>query len=311
MTTGKTLIRKAVIGALGTLAAAAFTAGTRCLADALRHPRNGPGPDCGAETDGGFRCRLEKRFEAFTEGYDLSDERISGKKEHTIRVAENALEIAGRLGLDARGTDIAFAAAVLHDLGRFEQAARYGTFLDREMDHAAFGADYLFREGHISSFITPEDGFSDEDLAVIEKAVRLHNLHVLPDGLTGRERCFCTLLRDADKIDIFRFCALQSFEICHEYSREAVSASRPTAEVIDSFREKRTVYFPKRQTPADIFLSHIALCFGVELPCSREILSSRGDIWKMADITFDDPCVQSLYAWMLESVKEYLHSGEA
>ena len=36
---------------------------------------------------------------------------------------------------------------MLHDIGRFEQIKRYGTFNDsKSVDHGEFGADLLFKE---------------------------------------------------------------------------------------------------------------------------------------------------------------------
>ena len=49
---------------------------------------------------------------------------------------------------------------MLHDIGRFEQIRRFGTFNDAQsVDHAEFGADLLFKEGLIRKFA---EGYYEE-----------------------------------------------------------------------------------------------------------------------------------------------------
>ena len=49
---------------------------------------------------------------------------------------------------------------MLHDIGRFEQIRRFGTFNDvQSVDHAEFGADLLFKEGLIRKFA---EGYYEE-----------------------------------------------------------------------------------------------------------------------------------------------------
>ena len=43
-----------------------------------------------------------------------------------------------------------YVLGLLHDIGRFEQARRFHTFIDyKSMDHARYGVWYLFEQGHI------------------------------------------------------------------------------------------------------------------------------------------------------------------
>ena len=91
---------------------------------------------------------------------------------------------------------------LLHDIGRFEQARRFHTFIDyKSMDHARYGVWYLFEQGHIRDFLPDPEPERDR---ILELAILWHNAYAVPAGVIGKARDFALLLRDADKIDLFR-----------------------------------------------------------------------------------------------------------
>ena len=83
------------------------------------------------------REKIKQTFASYTEKYDPDDPKIKLKINHTYRVADLSERIAATVpGSDA---DLTWLAGMLHDIGRFEQVRRYGTFLDgKSVDHAAF-----------------------------------------------------------------------------------------------------------------------------------------------------------------------------
>ena len=88
--------------------------------------------------------------------------------------------------------------ALFHDIGRFEQYARYNTFLDsRSLNHAEFGVKILREKGVLNSL----DASSRE---LILKAISNHNRATLPRHEDKACLFFSRLLRDADKLDIWR-----------------------------------------------------------------------------------------------------------
>ena len=142
-------------------------------------------------------------FRFYTAGYDPENTMIRLKIEHTFRVADLCGRIAGSLGMAGGPLDLAWFQGLLHDIGRFEQVRRYGTFFDaKSVDHAEFGADLLFREGLIERF--PAEGLPEGWQELSETAIRLHNKLTLPENLDPQTRVFAEILRDADKVDIFR-----------------------------------------------------------------------------------------------------------
>ena len=120
------------------------------------------------------------------------------KQEHTERVCAEIRGIGEVLELDTRRLYLADVIARLHDVGRFEQYARYRTFSDRDsVNHAELGISVLERERVLERFDAPA-----RDLILC--AVRYHNRAALPGDETADCLFFSRLLRDADKLDIWR-----------------------------------------------------------------------------------------------------------
>ena len=123
---------------------------------------------------------------------------INIKKEHTIRVCSEIIDIAQSLGLNREELRLAKAIALLHDVGRFEQYDRYGTFSDLNSEnHAVLGIKIL-NENNILK------GIDQSTQELILCAIFHHNRIELPKRTTEACLFFTKLLRDADKLDIWR-----------------------------------------------------------------------------------------------------------
>ena len=120
------------------------------------------------------------------------------KEEHTKRVCGEIVSIGEQLGLPDHELRLAEVTALLHDIGRFEQYARYRTFADqRSEDHAELGVKILKQLG-----VLDRCEKSTQDL--ILRTIRYHNRATLPREETEACLFFTKLLRDADKLDIWR-----------------------------------------------------------------------------------------------------------
>jgi HD superfamily phosphohydrolase YqeK len=120
------------------------------------------------------------------------------KADHTRRVCEEILHIGRQLGLDQGALRLAELTALLHDVARFEQYARYQTYSDsRSFDHGQAGAAIIGEHGLL-------DPLDPEVREVVLAAVQNHNRGAVPVGRSAAEAFFSRLLRDADKLDIWR-----------------------------------------------------------------------------------------------------------
>lgn len=133
------------------------------------------------------------------------------KVEHTFRVMEHARRITETLYRDSGVPDerkkdgeacrAAVLAALYHDCGRFPQFARFRTFLDAKSVNHALLSFQVMRDRHFLQ----EENAAVRGLA--QCAVLLHNRYALPPLLEKRARFVTDIVRDSDKLDIFRIMA--------------------------------------------------------------------------------------------------------
>lgn len=123
---------------------------------------------------------------------------LNVKKEHTMRVCDNIVMIGGKLGMSKPDLIIAETTALFHDLGRFKQFKKYGTFNDMiSENHARLGLREMVAHKVLSICLKAEK-------ELIIKAVNYHNSLKLPSGENERTLHFIRLIRDADKLDIWK-----------------------------------------------------------------------------------------------------------
>ena len=240
------------------------------------------------------RYKIKSAFRAYTERYDIKNEKIRLKVVHTEKVAAIAEKIAASLWESQKDIDLAWAAGMLHDIGRFEQVKRYGTFKDADsVDHAKFGADLLFCEGLIDEF--GADVMEKEEFWILETAIRQHNRYRVDPELDERTRMFCDILRDADKIDIIRVNIDSTPEAIYGVTGTELRCSSITPEVMDSFRKEICVSRDIRKTPADFLLGHISFVFELVYPESVKILRQQGYIDELLGFRSKNPQTARLF----------------
>jgi len=145
---------------------------------------------------------LKAWFKQYVDGLECTNEdqkrNLSIKTAHTYRVTEEILSISQRLKLDDDASNLASAIAIFHDAGRFEQYLRYNTFSDiRSEDHAELGIRIL-NEHHVL------DNIDAEEAGIITCAIKYHNRPSLPEDDSENCMFYSRLIRDADKLDIWK-----------------------------------------------------------------------------------------------------------
>lgn len=230
------------------------------------------------------REKAIRDFDAYVSRYHAEDPMIRLKIQHTYRVADIAEEIADSLHLPQKETDLAWFLGLLHDIGRFEQIRRYRTFVDsKSVDHAEFGADLLFDQGLIETFCP--DGLPRDWRRISEEAIRAHNKLVLPEGMDERTEFFSHILRDADKVDIFRV-IMETPSVEHSVSQGTRKAEEGASEqIMESVMTHRCVPRDIRRSDFDVRVSHCCMAFELVYPRSREIALRQGYLQKMLSET--------------------------
>ena len=139
---------------------------------------------------------LTRLYDAYVDTYREVDGELPVmmrlKRVHTGFVVKNAEAIADGEGFTDEEREVALAAALLHDTGRYEQLKRYNTFRDSDsVDHAVFSHDIVVEKGWCRS-------------PAVLKAVLYHNRRDLPEDMDPLTEVAAHTVRDADKLDIFR-----------------------------------------------------------------------------------------------------------
>ena len=146
---------------------------------------------------------FRKWFAGYVTGFrtgDLArDKTIALKAAHTRRVCREIMMIAKSLDLTGDDLLLAETVALFHDVGRFRQYRDYNTFNDAESrDHAELGLEELAAHNVLSRC-------SSREGELIRRTIGCHNVRTLRlEKRDEQVRFLAQLLRDADKLDIWR-----------------------------------------------------------------------------------------------------------
>lgn len=223
-------------------------------------------------------ARLKRWFEEYADTFHTEDpehaRNIDLKIEHTRRVCTEILDIGRSLHLDNKDLRLAEVMALFHDVGRFEQYAHYGTFDDlKSEDHAKLGVKVLNNSAVL-------EGIHRNTRQLILRVIGYHNGRTLPEHETKACLFFTKLLRDADKLDIFR--------VVTDYYRKkdgtrngSIELDLPDApevseEVCADLAAGRIVKTASLRTLNDFKLLQMAWIYDVNFPRTFQLIRDRG-----------------------------------
>ena len=224
-------------------------------------------------------------FDSYVEPFLATDaegiKNIQLKILHTKKVCAAMAMLATSEKLSENESLIASTVALLHDLGRFEQYRRWRTFLDGESDNHARMAIDLIRDKHIL------DSFDPAEQLLISEAVRFHNMLAPPVKILSSTRLFINLIRDADKLDIWRvFVELLAQPL--EERASAATLGMPDAPdmvsdlCIAALNSGSIVPLNTITCFNDFKLLQISWIYDLNFATSRRILAERGYIQTLA-----------------------------
>ena len=222
----------------------------------------------------GLRHWFEDYVIQFSSDEPMVQASMDLKVDHTRKVCDAIVDIGKSLNLSRKDLCIAEACALLHDIGRFEQFRRYRTFSDaRSEDHAALGVKVL-KETRVMDRLAPATADT------VLWAVGYHNRASLPDGEDGPRLFFLKLLRDADKIDIWR--------VVTDYYQQTGDSRNKTIEldladtdlisdpVYGALKNGKIASIADLRTLNDFKLLQIGLIYDINFPRTFQIVQEKG-----------------------------------
>ncbi len=229
-----------------------------------------------------FRVWFDDYVADFYGDDEFINANIKLKEEHSRRTCEEMLYLAGELGLAGNQKRIAEVIALLHDIGRFEQFVKYGTYNDpRSVNHCLLGIEVLRKTKALGAV-------ESEEKELVEKAIEYHGLKELPDGLDGECLLFSKLIRDADKLDIFYVVTeyyKQYRDNPEEFMLEVELPDEPgySAEVIEEILRERRIDYSGLQTLNDMKLCQLAWVYDVNFVSTLKRIKQRKFLEKIFD----------------------------
>jgi len=224
------------------------------------------------------------------------------KIDHTYRVRAIMERLAASLDLCPEERTLASAIAICHDVGRFPQYRQYGTFNDAtSTNHAALAVQTLNAEGIL-------DGLTDKRRSMLLQAVALHNVFILPGDLDPVVRRFAMLIRDADKLDIWRvmieYCTSPPEERASAVIWELPDTGVCTIPALEEVMAGRMLNRSFLKTADDFKLLQLSWVFDLNFDESFNILAERGYITTLASLLPPQPGCREAVA----AVHDYVRS---
>ncbi|MFO7535332.1 MAG: HD domain-containing protein [Kiritimatiellia bacterium] len=211
---------------------------------------------------------------------------LQSKTKHSWRVSAYARDIALDIGCSPAGVLHAQTAGLLHDVGRFSQFQEFGTFHDpKSIDHGERGFTVLSADADFARLPVPK---RDELLA----SVRYHNRRFLPQ-MPDEERRLTEIVRDADKLDIFKV-ILDSLKEAESQNKDSVFLNMapdgpPNLAILECLRQGRAASYEDIRNRTDFGLQLLSWVFDLtfDLTCRR--LVEQGLVEQLIARLPDDP----------------------
>lgn len=232
--------------------------------------------------------RFKRWFDEYTNRFLDDDAYVNAnlqlKQAHTRRTCQESVFLAGELALDDNQTRIAELIALFHDVGRFPQFTQYRTYNDpRSVDHCRLGVEVLQQEGIL-------DMLPAEERRWVETAVEHHGRKSLPADLKGQTLLFAKLIRDADKLDIFRV-VVDGYKRYREDPEafmleiELPDVPEHSPDVLEAVLNGQLIDYTKLRTLTDMKLCQLSWVYDLNFGASLRRIQERG-------------CLQDLFSFL-------------
>ncbi len=235
----------------------------------------------------------------FERAYDKEiRESLELKADHILMVEENIMRLADALSLEEEKRNMARAIALFHDIGRFPQYLQYRTFRDAEsVNHGLLSSEIVEDSGVL-------DGLLPVERQIIIESIRFHNSLSEPDHLL--EPLFLRLIRDADKLDIWRVFS-ECFSMPSEQRPRGAVLGLPdnegvSQEILQAIKEKRMGLLKDVRNQNDFRLLQLSWVFDLNFREFFRILKEKDYLSVIGDIK--DPSKKIMEA--VKVVNEYI-----
>ena len=211
--------------------------------------------------------------------FHIKDEDVANafrlKKEHIAFVRKNSKDLAENLSLTPYRINLAELIGLTHDLGRFAQYDKYETFNDSvSVDHAALALE-IFKQ------CPYREELSARDLSLLEFAIFNHNKKAIEESDDDEAILLAKIIRDADKLDIYR--VLRPYLIGDNMEGapnfvKATATQDISPEFMEIFVDGKQADYRKIKTHGDRKLVRLLWVYDIYFPWTMQKLTEAGYI---------------------------------
>lgn len=242
--------------------------------------------------------------------FDVANEDVQNafdiKREHIAFVRKNSKELALSLNLSEHFVDLAELIGLCHDMGRFYQYNKYQTFNDtKSEDHGA-----LFLK--IFNACPHKSELCERDLSLMQFAIFNHNKKAIEETDDKDALLFAKIIRDADKLDIFRslraFLAGDSAKGAPNFV-DADASLEASPEFVDIFLKGEQADYRRIKTHGDRKLVRLLWVYDIYFPWTMGKLKEAGYVEEIIESLYPknekmDLGIKKLYKHMDEIMAE-------
>ena len=215
--------------------------------------------------------KAKNEFIKYTNNYDLTNSHITRKIYHSLRVMKVSKKIAEDLNLTKEQIELATLIGLLHDIARFEQRKRYGTYYDKKsVDHGDLAVELLEENNFIRTFIET-DKYDD----IIKCAIKNHNKYEI-ESLEGEKLLQSQIIKDADKIDIF-------YQLAYEFAKDKnlIENSKISEDYMKQIRQEKCIYRNADESAIDEIVLITSFIYDIHFDSSLKLIKKEDYIGKM------------------------------
>jgi hypothetical protein len=245
--------------------------------------------------DDNLLSSLKSWFDQYVKGFygidSVIDANVELKEIHTRNTCGEIRAIVGAIGLPHNQQLVAETVGLFHDLGRFEQFRDYRTFVDSvSLNHGCHSAHLVQKFGLLKDLPLAEQ-------EVIVSAIRLHNARSLPDDLSADVLLYARIIRDADKMDIYRvfhhYCELlRSDPDSLKANLDLPVSDEYTPAILKSLIERQPIAYSALRTSTDVTLLHLQWVYDINFVASLKRIKDRGHFAELVSHLPADPALK-------------------
>jgi hypothetical protein len=255
---------------------------------------------------------FKKWFDDYVQGfYDIDpviDANVELKYQHTLHTCGEIRYLTTAMNLLHNDHLLAETVALFHDLGRFEQFRDHRTFVDAvSLNHGCHAVHLLEKLGLLAALPRQE-----QDMIIT--AIHLHNVKVIPGDLLPEVLLLTRLIRDADKMDIYRI-----FHHYYEQLRDDPEnfkanldlpvTSEYTPAIMKSLLGRTPIDYSALCTSTDVTILHLAWIYDINFVPSLRRIKDCGHLAELISRMPDDPDVRAAIKMVMAYIEEKIASG--